>query len=128
MTVEKVKNTPNIELVLNAKVQEVYGGKMGVEGVKVAFNDGKERDIQVPGIFTFVGMNVNNGLLRQQDGKYLCEVNDSGEVVVDLSMKTSTPGVFAAGDIRIQAPKQVVCAAGDGATAALSAMAYLENH
>jgi thioredoxin reductase (NADPH) len=128
VTVEKVKNTPNIELVLNAKVQEVYGGKMGVEGVKVAFNDGKERDIQVPGIFTFVGMNVNNGLLRQQDGKYLCEVNDSGEVVVDLSMKTSTPGVFAAGDIRIQAPKQVVCAAGDGATAALSAMAYLENH
>jgi len=128
VTVEKVKNTPNIELVLNAKVKKVYGGPMGVEGVMVAFNDGKERDLQVPGIFTFVGMNVNNGLLRQENGEFLCEVNDSGEIIVDLSMKTSTPGLFAAGDIRIQAPKQVVCAAGDGATAALAAMAYLENH
>jgi thioredoxin reductase (NADPH) len=128
VTVEKVKNTPNIELVLNAKVQKVYGGPMGVEGVVVSFNDGKERDLKVPGIFTFVGMNVNNGLLRQEDGEFLCDVNDGGEIIVDLSMKTSTPGLYAAGDIRIQAPKQVVCAAGDGATAALSAMAYLENH
>jgi len=128
VTVEKVKNTPNIELVLNAKVQKVYGGPMGVEGVMVAYNDGKERDIKVPGIFTFVGMNVNNGLLRQENGEFLCDVNDGGEIIVDLSMKTSTSGLFAAGDIRIQAPKQVVCAAGDGATAALTAMAYLENH
>ena len=128
VTVEKVKNTPNIELVLNAKVKKVYGGPMGVEGVMVAFNDGKERDLQVPGIFTFVGMNVNNALLRQENGEFLCEVSDSGEVIVDLSMKTSIPGLFAAGDIRIRAPKQVVCAAGDGATAALAAMAYLENH
>lgn len=128
VTVEKVKNKPNIELILNAKVQKVYGGPMGVDGVLVAFNDGKERDIKVPGIFTFVGMNVNNGLLRQENGEFLCDVNEGGEIIVDLSMKTSTPGLFAAGDIRIQAPKQVVCAAGDGATAALTAMAYLENH
>jgi len=128
VTVEKVKNRPNIELVLNAKVKKVYGGPMGVEGVIVVFNDGKERDLKVPGIFTFVGMNVNNALLRQENGEFLCEVSDSGEVIVDLSMKTSIPGLFAAGDIRIRAPKQVVCAAGDGATAALAAMAYLENH
>jgi thioredoxin reductase (NADPH) len=52
-------------------------------------------------------------------------MNDFGEVIVDLSMKTSIAGLFAAGDIRIEAPKQVVCAAGDGATAALSAISYL---
>ncbi len=101
---------------------------MGVEGVLVAYKDGKELDLKVPGIFTFVGMNVNNTLLKQDDGKFLCDVNENGEIIVDLSMKTNVPGLFAAGDIRIQAPKQVVCAAGDGATAALSAMAYLENH
>lgn len=126
VTVEKVKNSPNIELVLNAKVEKVYGGKMGVDGVLVNFKDGTKRDIEVPGIFTFVGMNVNNGILRQENGEFLCEVNESGEIVVDLSMKTNIPGLFAAGDIRIQAPKQVVCAAGDGAMAALSAMDYLE--
>ena len=41
-------------------------------------------------------------------------------------MKTSVPGLFAAGDIRINAPKQVVCAAGDGAPAGIGAIAYLQ--
>jgi len=127
VTVEKVKNTPNIELVLNAQIKKVYGGPMGVDGVIVADKAGNERDLKVPGIFTFVGMNVNNGILRQENGDVLCELSKAGEVIVDLSMKTSTPGLFAAGDIRIEAPKQVVCAAGDGATAALSAMGYLEH-
>ena len=71
-------------------------------------------------------MNVNNSVLKQSDGSYLCDVNEYGEVIVDLLMKTSTPGLFAAGDIRINAPKQVVCAAGDGATAALSAIPYVD--
>lgn len=125
VTIEKVKKTPNIELVLNVQVQKVYGGPMGVDGVIVVDKEGNERDIKVPGIFTFVGMHVNNGILRQEDGGFLCDVNEGGEVIVDLSMRTSVSGLFAAGDIRIEAPKQVVCAAGDGATAALSAMSYL---
>lgn len=126
ITVEKVKNTPNIELVLSAKIEKVYGDNMGVEGILVTFKDGSKKDIKVPGIFIFVGMNVNNGILREENGEFLCEMSESGEVVVDLSMKTNIEGLFAAGDIRIEAPKQVVCAAGDGAMAALSAMAYLE--
>ena len=42
-------------------------------------------------------------------------------------MQTSIEGLFAAGDIRQDAPKQVISAAGDGAVAALSAMNYIEN-
>ena len=42
-------------------------------------------------------------------------------------MKTSLAGLFAAGDIRIHAPKQVVSAAGDGAVAALSAIGYVDH-
>lgn len=79
------------------------------------------------GVFVFVGYDVNHQVLKQEDGSFLCEVNEKGEVVVDLSMKTNIPGLFAAGDLRIEAPKQVVCAAGDGASAALSALAYLEH-
>jgi thioredoxin reductase (NADPH) len=122
-TVARVKEKENIELVLNSKVKNVYGDAMGVTGVLTIDNDGKEKDLKVPGIFTFVGMNVNNGVLMQEDGKPLCELNEYGEVIVDLSMKTSVEGLFAAGDIRIFAPKQVVCAASDGATAALQAIA-----
>ena len=46
---------------------------------------------------------------------------------VDLSMRTNVPGLFVAGDLRTQASKQVVCAAGDGATAALQAISYLDS-
>jgi len=122
-TVERVKNKENIELVLNSSIKNVYGDAMGVTGVLTVNKDDKERDLKVPGIFTFVGMNVNNDVLKQEDGSTLCELNEYGEVIVDLSMKTSVEGLFAAGDIRIFAPKQVVCAASDGATAALQAIA-----
>ncbi len=122
-TVEKVKNNPKIELVLNSNVKEIYGDASGVNGVLVEDKEGNERDLKVPGIFVFVGMNVNNDVLKQEDGSFLCDVNEWGEVIVDLSMRTSVEGLFAAGDIRIEAPKQVVCAAGDGATAALQVVA-----
>ena len=122
-TVEKVKNNPKIELVLNSSVKEIYGDASGVNGVLVEDKEGNERDLKVPGIFIFVGMNVNNEVLKQEDGSFLCDVNEWGEVIVDLSMRTSVEGLFAAGDIRIEAPKQVVCAAGDGATAALQVVA-----
>jgi thioredoxin reductase (NADPH) len=126
-TVARVKNTENIELIVNSIPQEVYGDAMGVTGIRVADNNGIEREIAVPGVFTFVGNNVNNKVLMQEDGNYLCDLNSAGEVIVDLGMRTSTAGLFAAGDIRVEAPKQVVCAAGDGAVAALKAIAYVDE-
>ncbi|MGD9715752.1 MAG: thioredoxin-disulfide reductase [Sulfuricurvum sp.] len=127
-TIERVKNTENIELVLNATPEEVVGDASGVTGIRVAFAEGTTRHIDVPGVFTFVGYNVNNQVLIQEDGSFLCDMTPWGEVKVDLSMKTSVPGLFAAGDMREQAPKQVVCAAGDGAVAALQAIAYVDHH
>jgi thioredoxin reductase (NADPH) len=126
-TIARVKSTGNIELVVNATPQEVYGDVRGVTGLRVAFQDGTTRDIAVPGVFTFVGYDVNNLVLKQSDGSFLCDMSESGEVKVNLKMATSTPGLFAAGDMRIEAPKQVVCAAGDGAVAALQAIAYVDE-
>jgi len=127
-TVERVNNTANIEQIVRTTVTEVFGDAMGVTGLKLACCDGSEtRELTVPGIFVFVGHDVNNAVLKQADGEWLCDLNDRGQVIVDLSMRTSTPGLFAAGDLRIEAPKQVICAAGDGATAALQAIAYVDE-
>jgi thioredoxin reductase (NADPH) len=126
-TVARVKATTNIELVLNSTPEEVYGDAMGVTGIRIVDKNGEKRELTVPGIFTFVGNNVNNQVLVQENGSFLCDLNSAGEVIVDLSMRTSTAGLFAAGDIRIEAPKQVVCAAGDGAVAALKAISYVDE-
>lgn len=127
-TVDRVMRTENIELVTDTTVEEVVGDAMGVTGIKLKNkNSGEETDLEVPGVFVFVGHDVNNGVLKDTDGEFICDVNDWGQVIVDLSMRTSVEGLFAAGDMRIEAPKQVVCAAGDGATAALQVIGYIQE-
>jgi thioredoxin reductase (NADPH) len=125
-TIEHMKHAQNIEEVTNVIVEEVYGDMSGVQGIKVKHKEtGEIRDLPTPGVFIFVGRDVLNAPLKQADGSFLCDVNESGEVIVDLRMRTSVPGLYAAGDIRIDAPKQVVCAAGDGATAAVNIIEYI---
>lgn len=126
VTVEKAKNNEKIEFITPATIKEAYGDNSGLNGLILNTKDG-ERDLKVPGIFTFVGLNVNNAILKQDDGKFICEMDANENVKVDLKMKTNVPGLFAAGDIRTEAPKQVVSAAADGAVAALSALSYIEN-
>jgi len=126
-TVKRVEENEKIELILNSVPDEVYGDAMGVTGIKIKDKDGNIQDIEVPGVFIFVGNDVNNQTLIQEDGTFLCDVNEQGQVIVDLSMKTSTPGLFAAGDMRIEAPKQVVSAAGDGAVAGIAAISYVDE-
>ena len=125
-TIEHMKHAANIEEVTNVTVEEVYGDMSGVQGLKVKHREsGEIRDLPTPGVFVFVGRDVLNAPLKQEDGSFLCDLNEAGEVVVDLRMRTSVKGLYAAGDIRIDAPKQVVCAAGDGATAAVNIIEYL---
>jgi thioredoxin reductase (NADPH) len=107
--------------------QEILGDPMGVTAVSIRSNKtGETKKIDVMGVFVFVGRTILNDTLKQQDGSFLCKMSQSGEVVVDLKMNTSIKGLFAAGDIRINAPKQVVCAASDGAIAAIEAISYLQ--
>ncbi|MEA3331325.1 MAG: FAD-dependent oxidoreductase [Campylobacterota bacterium] len=126
-TVDRVKRTENIELVLNSVPDEVYGDNMGVTGIRVKNNNGELRNIEVPGVFTFVGNDVNNQTLIQEDGSFLCDMNEQGQVLVNISMKTSVAGLYATGDMRVEAPKQVVSAAGDGAVAALQVISFVDE-
>ena len=128
-TIEKVKKNEKITLITSATIEEAYGDKSGLEGLKIKLKDNSIKDLKVPGIFVFVGLNVRNEILKQEDGNFLCDMEEGGQVSVDLKMQTNVDGLFAAGDLRKDAPKQVICAAGDGAVAALSVLSYLEkNH
>jgi len=116
-TQKKVFNTPNIEIIYNETVKKVFG-KEFVEGIILSSN----KEIKLDGVFVFVGMKVNNEIVKD-----LVELNEWGEVKVDLNMQTSKKGLYAAGDIRENSVKQVVAAAGDGSIAAINAVKYIER-
>ncbi len=126
-TLQKARECEKIEFLTNAVIDEICGDARGVSGLKIAFKDGSKRELAVPGVFVFVGLDVRNGVLKGADGAAICELTEGGQVKVDLKMRTSVAGLFAAGDLRQDAPKQVISAAADGAVAALSAIAYLEH-
>lgn len=126
VTLEKARANAKIEFITSAVIKQAYGDKAGLAGLIINTKEG-ERDLKVPGVFVFVGLNVNNDVLRQENGEFLCQTEAGGQVSVDLKMQTSVPGLFAAGDIRKDAPKQVIVAASDGAMAALSALSYIES-
>ena len=116
-TQKKVFNTPNIEIIYNETVKKIVG-KEFVEGIILSSN----KEIKVDGVFVFVGMKVNNELVKD-----LVELNEWGEVKVNLNMQTSCEGLFAAGDIRENSVKQVVAAAGDGSIAGINAVKFVEK-
>ena len=126
-TLDRVKRKENIHLVTNSVIEEVLGDAMGVSGVKLKNKQGEVTQLDNTGLFVFVGHDVNNMVLKDENGTFICEVNDRGQVIVDLNMKTSVSGLFAAGDMRIEAPKQVVSAAGDGSIAALQVISYIQE-
>lgn len=124
-TQEHAKSNEKIEIITPAVIDEILGDGKSVNGIKIT-QEGQSRVIEVSGVFEFVGYDVNTSILMA-DSAPLCELDEDGKVKVDLNMKTSVAGLFAAGDIRKDALKQVVIAAGDGAVAALNAIEYLES-
>ncbi len=127
-TLERVEKKENIHFITDSVIEEAYGDTMGLQGVKIKnVKTGEITDMANTGLFVFVGHNVQNEVLKDENGEFICKMNDWGQVIVDLSMKTSVSGLFAAGDMRIEAPKQVVSAAGDGAVAALQVISYIQE-
>jgi len=120
---EKVlQRKDKIELVLSHTVTDLHG-EGGLTGITVEpVAGGEPRLLNVSGLFVFVGMDPQGQFLPPELDK-----DEAGFVITDTEMRTSIPGIFAAGDIRSKLCRQVVTAVGDGATAAHSAFAYLEQ-
>ncbi|MCY3603025.1 MAG: thioredoxin-disulfide reductase [Chloroflexi bacterium] len=117
---ERVFANPKIEIIRNTVVDRIVGADT-VEGAELRnVQTGEVRTLPVSAVFIFIGQTPNSHLL-----KGLVELDEGGHARVDLRMRTAVPGLFVAGDLRIEAARQLVSACGDGATAALAAEAYL---
>ena len=129
ITVERAKKEPKIEFLTPYGIEEILGDTSGVTGLQVKnLESGEAKKLDIACLFVLIGYKVNNSVLTQEDGSSICALSEYGEAIVNLKMETNVPGLFVAGDLRIEAKKQVVCAAGDGTTAALGAIEYIEHH
>ena len=118
---KKLASLPNVEVILNAQTTEVLGDGSKVNAL--AYKDratGEEKRVELEGIFVQIGLLPNTDWL-----KGTVELSKFGEIVIDAKGQTSIPGVFAAGDCTTVPYKQIIIAAGAGATAALGAFDHL---
>ena len=114
----------NIEFRWNSVVDGLLGEKR-LSGVRLRdVHTGETDDLAVDGLFVSIGRSPETALVAGQ-----VELDRSGYIVADESTRTSLPGVFAVGDVRTKAVRQVITAAADGAVAAHYAEQYLaETH
>ena len=120
---ERALANPKMEFVWNTVVEEVLG-ENEVSGVRVRnVVTGEVSELAVTGVFIFVGLTPNTSYLREK-----LRFDAGGHIQVNEWMETGVPGLYAAGDIRANSARQVVTAAGDGATAAIRADHYISDH
>lgn len=117
---EPLLKAENVEFVWNSTVSEfIADGKL--TGVKVTnVNSGAMTELPCDGVFVSIGRTPATGFLA---GKV--ELDESGYVVADESTRTNVDGVFAVGDVRTKALRQIVTAVADGATAVHFAEEFL---
>ena len=121
---KKLRSLPNVTIIVNAETTQVNGDGKKVTGL--TYKDrvsGEVKDVALEGIFVQIGLLPNTDWL-----KGTVELTRFGEVIIDAKGHTNVPGVFAAGDCTDVPYKQIIIAAGAGATAALSAFDHLIRH
>jgi thioredoxin reductase (NADPH) len=119
---DRALSQPKMKFLWNMVVHKIEGEK---EVKKLVLNNvktGEKSTLPVDGIFVAVGIKPNNEIFTG-----IIPITETGHIITNASMATSIPGIFAAGDIRENSPRQVSTGVGDGATAALSAFKYLQE-
>ena len=119
---EKAGTNPKVAFLWNAVVEEVLG-QPGVSSVRLKdTKSGTLSEFPVDGVFVAVGSVPSTDFLNG-----VIALDEAGCIIVNEQMETDIAGVFAAGDVRHNSARQVITAAGDGATAALSARRYINS-
>lgn len=118
---KQVSDVSNIEIILNAVPLEITGEKR-VEALRISRN-GQEETLPVHSVFVAVGTIPNSGAL-----KGIADLFPDGYVIAEEDCVTSAKGIFAAGDVRTKALRQVITAAADGANSIFSVQKYLTEN
>ena len=117
---EPLMKTENVEFLWDSAVDEfLFEKKLYALNVK-NLKDGSIKTVELDGVFISIGRAPVSEIFKND-----LTLDEQGYIVADESTKTNIPGVFAAGDIRTKALRQVVTAAADGAVAAHFAEEYI---
>src|SRR6266851_7252214 len=120
---DRLLGTDKVDAITPAVVREIGGDASGVKWIDVVRNDGPSERVPVEGVFIFVGFKpVGRHLFADH-----VDHDENGYLTTDQYMRTSVPGVYAAGDTRAQLAKQITTAVGDATTAVLHAERYIEE-
>ncbi len=121
---KKLATLPNVTVILNAQTTEVNGDGKKVTGLTYKDRTTEEiKTVALEGIFVQIGLLPNTDWL-----KGTVNLTRFGEIEINAKGETNLPGVFAAGDCTNVPFKQIIIAAGAGATAALSAFDFMIRH
>ena len=120
--VDRLVAKKNVELVLNSTIKALESNASGLTGILVVDKDGKERRIQVDGLFVAIGQAPDNEAFRNE-----VDLDSKGYISAGEDCSTKTAGIFTAGDCRTKAVRQLATAASDGAVAALAAVNYING-
>ncbi len=119
---ERAEKNDKLEFVWNSTVKEIRGSST-VERLKIAdVKSGDGRELECAGVFVFIGSDPSTDVFAS-----LAERDGRGYIKADADMMTSQKGVFACGDCVRKPLFQVVTAAAEGASAAFSAVKYVEE-
>lgn len=120
---DRLESMPDKVDLLRSSIITQLHGEDHLTGLTVKnLQTGQEKLLAVDGLFIYVGFAPVTNFLPQG-----IELDAQGFIVTDTEMRTNIPGIFAAGDIRSKLCRQVITAAGDGATAAQAAFVFLEQ-
>ena len=135
--VRRIEHTPNIELLSNTTIRRVTGNGH-LQAIDVANGqDGRERTIETPAVFSFIGAMPRTDWLPAEIERDAKGFVRTGSAVAQSKhwtvtrppsmLETSHPGVFAAGDVRAGSVKRVASAVGEGAMSVQFVHEYLKE-
>ena len=117
---EPLMKTENVEFLWDSKIIALLHNEK-LTGIQIRnVKTGEESTLACDGVFVSVGRKPSTELMKDQ-----IEIDPAGYIIADESTRTNIPGVFAVGDVRTKALRQVVTAVADGATAVHYAEEYL---
>jgi thioredoxin reductase (NADPH) len=117
---ERAMAEPKLEFLWDSVPAEIEGDEVVEKVMLKSTKNAKISVVELAGIFVAIGSEPNSAEWRG-----LLPLDEQGYIITNELMETNIPGILAAGDIRHSSARQVITAAGDGATAAMSATRFL---